>query len=68
MTLDEVSKYADDLRQRSLGFVVCETEVTLVLARSISEWELDTVEKAEGVLCIPKACIIERAVVRSLEA
>jgi hypothetical protein len=60
MVLDEIAPYADDLLQRSIGYVVADTETSLALARSISEWKTDTVEKAEGVLCIPKVAIKER--------
>lgn len=60
MTVEDAERYADDLEQTSVGYVVAETDVSLVLARSASRWVLDSVEKVEGVLCIPKACIVSR--------
>lgn len=60
MTTEYVKEKADDLEQRSVGFLIAETETTLVLARSLSEWKTDSVEKVEGVLCIPKAAITKR--------
>jgi hypothetical protein len=59
LTIEFVRDNMDDLAQRSVGFLIAESDTTLVLARSISEWE-DMVEKVEGVLCIPKVSIIDR--------
>ncbi len=60
MTLDDVRAQADDLRCRSVGYLVHESETTLVLARSISEWSEDSVEKVEGVLCVPKVAVVDQ--------
>jgi len=51
----------DDLQQRTAGFVVAESEIAVLVARSMSDYEADTHEMVEGVLVIPKAAIVSRS-------
>lgn len=61
MDTGDVLKYADDLTQRSVGYVLAQTDDALILARSVSDWSVDeSSEKAEGVLCIPLVCVLSR--------
>jgi hypothetical protein len=60
MTLEDAVTHGSDLMQTSVGYVIAETDESVVLARSASNWVLDAVEKVEGVLCIPKGSIVSR--------
>jgi len=60
MNVDDVAEHLTEkgLLHRSVGFLVGTTDTAVAVARSVSEWD-DAVEKAEGVLIIPRAAIIE---------
>lgn len=58
--IEDAVRHAEDLTQTSVGYVIADTATSVVLARSASQWVLDSVEKVEGVLCIPKGCIVSR--------
>ena len=61
MRLEAAVGMMDDLRQRTVGFVVEESEIAVLVARSVSDYEqTDTHEMVEGVLVIPKAAIVSR--------
>lgn len=61
MRKDTAVGMMDDLRQRTVGLVVAETEIAVLVARSVSDYEqTDTHEMIEGALVIPKAAIVDR--------
>lgn len=66
MRKDTAIGMMDDLRQRTVGFVVEESEIAVLVARSMSDYEqTDTHEMVEGVLVIPKAAIVSRSPLRA---
>lgn len=58
---ERMLEVADDLSQRTVGYLVHEADLSIVVARSVSDWA-DSVEKLEGVLAIPRGCIVEQRV------
>lgn len=61
MNRGEIAASLDDLKQTTVGYVVAESEIGIAVARSLSVYaHPDVIEKAEGVLVIPKACVLSR--------
>ena len=66
MARSDVAAGLDDLKQTTVGYVLTENDTAVAVARSISAYEHpDVVERAEGVLVIPKACVVKRVALRA---
>lgn len=51
----------DDLKQRTVGYVIAASDVGLLVARSLSAYDAtDTHEMIEGALVIPVASVVSR--------
>lgn len=61
MRKDTAVEMMDDTKQRTVGYVVRVSGVSLLVARSVSAYDAnDTHEMIEGALVIPVAAIISR--------
>jgi hypothetical protein len=63
-TWSEIKPISTILICQTVGFVISENEDVISIANSVAEETDNTVEQANGIMTIPKACIKHRKTVK----